>query len=69
MGYHVAKLCSLLNVVLMIGWGTIDCILAGQMLAAISGGSMSIAVGVVIVAILEGLIAGFGLKLFFAYER
>lgn len=69
MGYHVAKLCSLLNVVLMVGWGTIDCILAGQMLAAVSGGSMSIVVGVVVVAILEGLIAGFGLKLFYAYER
>ncbi|KAF2165148.1 hypothetical protein M409DRAFT_24537 [Zasmidium cellare ATCC 36951] len=69
MGYHVAKLCSLLNVVLMVGWGTIDCILAGQMLAAVSGGSMSVVVGVVIVAILEGLIAGFGLKLFYAYER
>lgn len=69
MGYHVAKLCSVLNVVLMVGWGTIDCILAGQMLAAVSGGRMSVVVGVVIVALLEGLIAGFGLKLFFAYER
>ncbi|KAK4505307.1 hypothetical protein PRZ48_003270 [Zasmidium cellare] len=69
MGYHVAKLCALLNVVLMVGWGTIDCILAGQMLAAISGGRMNVVVGVVIVAVLECLIAGFGLKLFYAYER
>lgn len=53
----------------MVGYGTIDCIIGGQVLSAVSGGGMSIAVGVVIVALLECLIAGFGLKVFHYYER
>jgi purine-cytosine permease-like protein len=53
----------------MVGYGTIDCIIGGQVLSAVSGGGMSIAVGVVLVAVLECLIAGFGLKIFHYYER
>jgi hypothetical protein len=33
-----------LNIVLMIGYCTIDCIIGGQVLSAVSGGSMSIVV-------------------------
>lgn len=69
MGYYVARVCSVLNVVLMIGWGVIDCILAGQMLSAVSGGAVSVVVGVVVVAVVEGVVAGFGLRLFNAFER
>ena len=55
--------------VLMVGYCTIDCIIAGQVLSAVSGGNMTIAVGIVIVAVIMCLVAGFGLKVFHIYER
>jgi len=54
---------------LMVGYCTIDCIIGGQVLSAVSGGTMSIAVGVVIVAIVVLVVAVFGLKVFNVYER
>jgi purine-cytosine permease-like protein len=49
MGYYPSKICTLLQIVLMEGYGTLSCIIGGQVLSAVSGGSMSIVVGVVIV--------------------
>lgn len=53
----------------MVGYGTIDCIIGGQVLSAVNGGGLSIALGVVIIALLQCCIAGFGLKIFHYYER
>lgn len=53
----------------MEGYATIDCIIGGQVLSAVSGGSMSITVGIVIVALVEVTLAAFGLKVFHVYER
>ena len=53
----------------MVGWGTIDCIIGGQVLSAVSGGTMTIAVGIIIVALVELVIAAFGMKIFHLYER
>ena len=53
----------------MVGYCTIDCIIGGQVLSAVSGGNMSIVVGVVPVAIIMCLISAFGLKIFHYYER
>jgi hypothetical protein len=39
------------------------------LLSAVSGGSMSIAVGIAIVALVEVTLAAFGLKVFHVYER
>ena len=69
MGYYPSKICTLLNIILMVGWGTIDCIIGGQVLSAVSGGTMTIAVGVIIVALVELFIAAFGMKPFQVYER
>ncbi|KAI4090968.1 MAG: hypothetical protein LQ339_008215 [Xanthoria mediterranea] len=69
MGYWPAKLPCLLNMILMIGYGTIDCIIGGQILSAVSGGSMSIVVGIVIVALISWVIAVFGMAIFQKYER
>ncbi|KAK5163114.1 Vitamin B6 transporter [Saxophila tyrrhenica] len=69
MGYYPSKLCTFLQIVLMVGYGTIDCIIGGQVLSAVNGGGLSIAVGTVIIALLECVIAGFGLKIFSYYER
>ena len=69
MGYYPSKICTFLNIILMVGYGTIDCIIAGQVLSAVSGGHMSIAVGIVLVALIMCLICAFGLKSFHYYER
>lgn len=69
MGYWPAKLPTLLNVVLMVGYTTIDCIIGGQVLSAVSGGSMSIQVGIVVVAIVTLIIAVFGMRIFHKYEQ
>ena len=69
MGYYPSKICTLLNIILMVGWGTIDCIIGGQVLSAVSGGTMTIAVGVIIVALVELVIAAFGLRVFALYQR
>jgi len=69
MGYWPSKLCCLLNIVIMVGYGLIDCIIGGQILSAVSGGKMSIIVGIVIVAFISWVVAVFGMAIFHAYER
>lgn len=69
MGWWPSRLCALLNIILMIGYCTLDNIVGGQVLSAVSGGGMSIAVGVVIVAIIMGVLAVFGLRVFHQYLR
>jgi purine-cytosine permease-like protein len=54
MGYYPSKICTLLQIVLMEGYGTLSCIIGGQVLSAVSGGGMSIVVGVVIVGTFSG---------------
>ena len=69
MGYWPAKLASLLNIIMQTGWGIIGAILVGQMLSAVNGGGMTIAVGCVVGALGIGLLATFGLGILHAYER
>ncbi|KAI4117693.1 MAG: hypothetical protein LQ345_002117 [Seirophora villosa] len=69
MGYWPAKIACFLNMVLMVGYGTIDCIIGGQILSAVSGGGMSIIVGIVIVALVSWIVAVFGMAIFHVYER
>lgn len=69
MGYWPAKLITILNIIIMIGYGTISCILGGQILSAVSGGSMTVIVGIVIIALITWIVAVFGMELFHVYER
>lgn len=69
MGYWPSKLMAVLNIILMIGYAIISCIVGGQILSAVSGGSMSVVVGIVIVAFITWLIAVFGMIPFSVYER
>ena len=69
MGYWPAKLTCILNMILMVGYGVLSCIIAGQLLSAVSGGSLSIIVGIVITAVCTLVIAAFGMGLFHTYER
>ena len=69
MGYWPAKLIALLNAILMIGYGIISCIIAGQMLSAVNGGHMTIIVGIIIAAVIIGVVALFGMAVLHVYER
>lgn len=69
MGYWPSKIACILNIVLMVGYCTIDCIIGGQMLSAVSGDTMTIAVGVVVVGLVVWIIAVFGMSVFHIYER
>jgi purine-cytosine permease-like protein len=69
MGYWPAKLTTILNMILMVGYAVIATIISGQILSAVSGGSMSIVVGIVITALVSWLVAVFGMRIFHTYER
>jgi len=69
MGYWPSKIACFLNIVLMVGYSAIDCIIGGQLLSAVSGGSMSIVVGIIVVALVCWVVAVFGMSLFHTYER
>ncbi|CAK7214856.1 Vitamin B6 transporter [Sporothrix curviconia] len=69
MGWWPSKLCVALNIVIMLGYGLVDSLLTGQLLSAVSGGSMTVIVGTVIAAVLALLVATVGIKLFHVYER
>lgn len=69
MGYWPAKLPTLLNIILMVGYCTIDAILGGQMLSAVNGGGISIALGIVVVQIVCWIVTVFGMRPFQVYER
>jgi purine-cytosine permease-like protein len=68
-GHYPSKIVTLLNIVLMEGYAVIDCIIGGQVLSAVSGGIMTITVGIVVVAVIQCVIAAVGLKVFHFYER
>lgn len=69
MGYYPSKICCLLNIIIMLGYGLIDTLVGGQMLSAVSGGSMTVIVGIIIVAVITWIVAVFGMTFFHLYER
>ncbi|KIW16056.1 hypothetical protein PV08_06107 [Exophiala spinifera] len=69
MGWWPSKLTVLLNMVIMLGYGLVDCLIAGQLLSAVANGSMTVIVGTIIAAIISLVVALFGIKIFHIYER
>lgn len=69
MGYWPAKLACLLNIIMQTGWAIIGCIIAGQMISAVNGGGLTIAVGCVIAALCIGVLTTFGIAILHIYER
>ncbi|TVY38579.1 Purine-cytosine permease [Lachnellula subtilissima] len=70
MGWWPVKICVLLNLVILIGYTTIDAVVAGQILSAVSAnGSLTVAVGIVITAVITAVVTTFGIKFFHYYER
>lgn len=68
-GWWPSKVIVLLNLTVMLGYGMIDCVIAGQILSAVSGNSMSVVVGIIMIAIITWAITTFGYQLFHYYER
>lgn len=69
MGYWPSKIPTALNIVLMVGYITLSYIIAGQMLSAVSGGGLTIVVGIVVSALVCWVVAVFGMRVFHFYER
>ncbi|KAL2803195.1 permease for cytosine/purines, uracil, thiamine, allantoin-domain-containing protein [Aspergillus granulosus] len=70
MGWWPSKLIVILNLIQMIGYCLINCVVCGQILSAVSpNGSLSVAVGIVIIAVISWVIATFGIRVFHYYER
>ncbi|KHO00472.1 uncharacterized protein MAM_01250 [Metarhizium album ARSEF 1941] len=69
MGYWPSKILCVLNVILMIGYATIDSIIGGQVLSAVGGGKMTIIVGIIVVSIVCWVVVVFGMALFHKYRR
>ena len=69
MGYWPSKIAAVCNIIQQVGFGTIGCIITGQMITAVNGGSLSLAVGCVIAALCIGLVATFGITYLNKIER
>ncbi|KAJ5698511.1 hypothetical protein N7462_000516 [Penicillium macrosclerotiorum] len=69
MGYYPSKIACLLNIIIMLGYGMIDCLVGGQVLSAVAGGSMSVVVGIIIIAIVTWVVVLFGMRVFHIYEK
>ncbi|KAJ5677156.1 uncharacterized protein N7477_002789 [Penicillium maclennaniae] len=69
MGYYPSKVCCALNVFTNLGYCMVNSVVGGQILSRVSGGHVSVLVGIVIVAGLSWVMAMFGMKIFAVYER
>lgn len=70
MGWWPTKICVLLNLVILLGYAMIDAVVAGQMLSAVSSHeSLSVVVGIIVVAVITWVVTTFGITVFHYYER
>lgn len=63
------KLIALLNSIQQMGWAAVSCITGGLALTAVSDGRVSLALGIVILAVVALLISFVGLRAILVYER
>ncbi|QDS73262.1 hypothetical protein FKW77_004668 [Venturia effusa] len=68
-GLYAVTIVALLNLATTTGWCIISTIVAGQTLSAVSGGSLSWNLGIVIIALIALVIAFLGYKVVHEYER
>lgn len=70
MGWWPTKICVLLNLVIILGYSTVDAVIAGEMLSAVSpDDSLSVAVGIIVVVVITWIVSTFGIRVFNFYER
>lgn len=68
-GIWGSKFCGLLNIIVNIGFGTINCIVAGQLLNAVSGGTLTVVVGIVILCVGSWFISFLGFRIIHRYDQ
>ena len=68
-GFWGAKLCAVLNVLVAVGFAVVNCVVVGQILSAVSDYTISITVGIVIIAIISYIVSVFGFKLIHTFEK
>ncbi|KAK4946067.1 hypothetical protein LTR10_014869 [Elasticomyces elasticus] len=68
-GIFGSKVCGLLNIIVNLGFGTIACIVAGQLISAVSGGKVTIAVGIIILSLTAYAISFLGFRIIHQYEQ
>jgi len=69
MGYYPSKVCCILNILTNVGYSMVNSVVGGQILSKVSGGEISVLVGIVIVAVSSWVLAMFGMRIFEVYER
>ncbi|KAL4886563.1 hypothetical protein BJY04DRAFT_204794 [Aspergillus karnatakaensis] len=69
MGFNPSKVCCVLNVLTNLGYGMMSSMVGGQILSKLSGGAVSVVVGIIIVALVSLVVATFGMHIFQYYER
>jgi purine-cytosine permease-like protein len=69
MGYYPSKVCIALNILTNLGYSMVNSVTGGQILSRISGGHISVLVGIVVVAFSSWTMAMFGMRIFQIYER
>ena len=69
MGWYPNKLVALLNTIQQLGWSAVGCITGGLALQAVAGGNISIAVGIVVIAVCSLCVSFIGLKAILIYEK
>ncbi|MCJ1287648.1 hypothetical protein MMC26_007000 [Xylographa opegraphella] len=68
-GWWGAKLCSVLNVIVGGGFAVVNYVVVGQVLSAVSDYTMSITVGIVIIAVISYIVSVFGFRLIHTFEK
>jgi purine-cytosine permease-like protein len=69
MGYYPAMVCVVLNVLVNLTYGMLNSVVGGQILSKVSGGNVSVIVGIIVVSLASFTMATFGMRLFQFYER
>ncbi|KAJ5620057.1 hypothetical protein N7510_004041 [Penicillium lagena] len=69
MGYYPSMVCCILNLLTNVGYSMVNSVVGGQILSKVSGGQISVLVGIVIVAGTSWVMAMFGMRIFQVYER
>ena len=69
LGWWPSKVIAFLNVVEQLGWSSVGCITGGLALNAVSGGRVSLALGVVIIAVVGLAVSFVGLRAVLRYEQ
>ena len=68
-GIWGSKICGFLNSVVSLGFGTIGCIVAGELIGAVSRGKVTIVIGIIILSVTAYIISFLGFRIIPRYEQ